>query len=216
MRKTFLNKMQKGEIDILVGTQIITKGHDFPNVTLVGVIDADVSLNLPDFRAFERTFQILTQVSGRAGRAKKPGEVIIQTYQPDHPSIIFAKEHNFAGFYETEKMHREALKYPPFVRIAGLRFSGNSQNLTKSAAQDCLNLFSRSIKKLNLSKNIEILGPAQAPIFKVRGKYRFRLMIKSSTANQLAYLLNYTLPDIRNMLPAGCKMLVDVDPINML
>ncbi|MFH1873750.1 MAG: primosomal protein N' [Pseudomonadota bacterium] len=216
MRKSFLSKMQKGEIDILVGTQIITKGHDFPNVTLVGVIDADISLNLPDFRAFERTFQILTQVSGRSGRAQKPGEVIIQTYQPDHPSIIFAKEHNFENFYETEKMHRETLKYPPFVRIAGLKFSGNSKDLTQKTAQQCLKKLSQTSNNLNLNKVIEILGPAPAPIPKVRGKYRFRLMIKASTSSHLANLLNSTLPEVRNNIPAGCKMIVDVDPINML
>ena len=117
-----MTRLARGEIDILIGTQMITKGHDFPRITLVGVISADVTLGLPDFRAAERTFQLLTQVAGRAGRGEVPGEVIVQTFAPQHYAIQHAQAHDFHGFYAEEIAYRKRLNYPPAVRLAAIRF----------------------------------------------------------------------------------------------
>jgi primosomal protein N' (replication factor Y) len=117
-----LTRLARGEIDILIGTQMITKGHDFPRITLVGVVSADVTLGLPDFRAAERTFQLLTQVAGRAGRGEVPGEVIVQTFAPQHYAIQHAQAHDFHGFYAEEFAYRKLLSYPPTVRLAAIRF----------------------------------------------------------------------------------------------
>jgi primosomal protein N' (replication factor Y) len=127
-----LKSLESGKIDILVGTQMIVKGHDFPNVTFVGVVSADTSLHFPDFRSSERTFQLLTQVAGRAGRGEVFGEVVIQTYNPDHYSILKAKDHDFIGFYLEENQFRQALDYPPFSRLVNFRLVGNSEKRTKA------------------------------------------------------------------------------------
>ncbi len=215
-RKTFLSKMQKGEIDILIGTQLIAKGHDFPNVTLVGVVDADVALHLPDFRSFERTFQILTQVSGRAGRADKPGHVIIQTYQPEHSALIHARDHDYNAFFEKEHEHRKALRYPPFARVANFKFSGNNMEETEKAAETALKILKEKRKTCKLEKEIDLLGPAPAPLKKVRGKFRYQLLIKAANAGKLASILTAAHCPIIQAIPRGCRIVVDVDPINML
>ena len=215
-RKGFLSKMQNGEIDILVGTQIIAKGHDFPNVTLVGVIDADTSLSLPDFRSFERTFQLLTQVAGRSGRAEKEGRVIIQTYQPDHPSLVYAKNHDYNSFYENEHEHRKILKYPPFSRAANLRFSANTQEKCENGAKAALKILKGRRKALDLEGQIDLLGPAPAPLKKVRGKFRYQLLIKAPNAATLSKLLNASLSPVNSSIPSGCRVVIDVDPMNML
>jgi primosomal protein N' (replication factor Y) len=216
MRRTFFKKMQQGEIDILVGTQMIAKGHDFPNVTLVGVVDADVALHLPDFRAFERTFQILTQVAGRAGRAAKAGRVIIQTYQPDHPSIIHAKDHDYASFFEKESEYRQALKYPPYSRIINVKLSGNSEKEVSHTAYAVHQAMKKGCLVGQLEKDIHILGPAPAPLSKIRGKYRWQLLLKAPTARQLALLLSTAGPLINDAVPSGCRIAIDVDPVSML
>ena len=215
-RQNFLSKMQKGEIDILMGTQLVAKGHDFPNITLVGVVDADVSLHLPDFRSFEKTFQILTQVAGRAGRADKEGRVIIQTYQPDHPSIIFAKGHDYSAFFEREREFRQALKYPPFARIANIRFSSNKRETTAEAAKFTLSVIKNEVKKVALSKYIDVLGPAPSPIEKMRNKFRWQLLIKAANARCLSTLLHNISPHICENAPYGCRIVIDVDPVNMM
>lgn len=215
-RKEFLPKMKKGEIDILVGTQIIAKGHDFPNVTLVGVVDADLALHLPDFRAFERTFQILTQVAGRAGRAKKPGRVIIQTYGPEHHSLLCAKEHDFEKFYDIENRHRQNLGYPPYARLANIRFLGNLKDKTHKAARSSFEILKKHRKNLNLDESVDLLGPAPSPLPKVRGKFRWQLLIKARTAKQLSALLSCAASSLVESAPSGCRVLIDVDPLNML
>jgi len=215
-RKTFLSKMQRGEIDILVGTQLITKGHDFPSITLVGVVNADISLYLPDFRSFERTYQILTQVSGRAGRGNKPGKVIIQTYQPEHPTLLCVKSNNFASFFEIEKDHRQKLKYPPFARLAIIRFMGNSNEKTQTCAKNCFIVLSEQKKAMGFDRLIELLGPAPAPLQRVRNKFRWHILIKSLGSIQLSKFLNASLPSIKNNTQKACKVVIDVDPINML
>ena len=131
-----LKRLEAGHTDILVGTQMIVKGHDFPNVTFVGVVSADSSLHFPDFRSSERTFQLLTQVAGRAGRGETIGEAVIQTFNPDHYSILRAKDHDFIGFYREEMGFREALDYPPFSRLINFRVVSNSEKRTKAIAEE--------------------------------------------------------------------------------
>ena len=132
---SILRALKHQEIDVLVGTQMVAKGHDFPNITLVGIICADLSLNFPDFRAGERTFQLLAQVAGRAGRGGMPGKVILQTYNPDHFSILSARDQDFKAFYDTEITYRKALNYPPFSRIIQIRISGKDKDTDKPVCQ---------------------------------------------------------------------------------
>jgi len=216
LRKTFLSSMQQQKIDILVGTQIIAKGHDFPNVTLVGVINADTSLHLPDFRSYERTFQLLTQVSGRSGRGDKPGKVIIQTFQPEHPSIIFTRDHDFKGFVDTEKQNRKALNYPPFTRMANIRFQSNTDETTSKTAKKWLSMLKTICNSLNISDDVHLLGPAPCPLHKIRGKYRWQLLIKAPNPKILSKILLRVNHIINSSPSAGCRITIDVDPINMM
>jgi primosomal protein N' (replication factor Y) len=212
-RHRIFTGMRKGTIDILVGTQMVTKGHDFPNVTLVGVISADQSLHLPDFRAAERTFQLLTQVAGRAGRAKRPGTVIVQTYEPEHPSLICSCSHDFDGFTSYELDCRKALRYPPFSRLANMRFSSLEKELaSKSAHAAAAALRHHS----GTQEGLQILGPAPAPIEKLRGRYRWQLLIKASGAPAMAKLLSRSLPEIERTLPRKVRFSLDVDPANLV
>ena len=161
-----LNKFKNENIDILIGTQMVVKGHHFPNVTLVGVIAADGSLNIDDYRANERTFQILTQVAGRAGRENLPGNVIVQTYNPDHFAIEFAKEQNYDIFYNTEIGLRKQLNYPPFCDIIVVGFTGKDENEIKKVST-----YMQQILKSNLEKyDINVFMPMPAPIDKIQNK----------------------------------------------
>jgi primosomal protein N' (replication factor Y) len=204
--------MRRGEVDILVGTQMVTKGHDFPGVTLVGVISADQSLHLPDFRAAERTFQLLTQVAGRAGRASRPGQVVIQTYEPSHPSLEFSLRHDFDSFASHELKSREALGYPPFSRIANIRLSSIEGGLAEGFAREAADL----IKGDPAAGEIKVLGPAPAPIEKLRGRYRWQILIKAPSARALSGLLVSAVPKIEAKMPRKVRLNVDVDPSNLL
>ncbi|MFH1488733.1 MAG: primosomal protein N' [Pseudomonadota bacterium] len=213
-----LQKFSRHELDILVGTQMITKGYDFPDVTLVGVIAADFSLGFPDFRAGERTFQILAQVAGRTGRGDQGGRVIVQTFNPEHYAITTAKNHDYVSFYHMEKALREQLGYPPFSFLACLRFQGNSMTRTAEKAQQmgqAMNgLLARWPKR---GKEIQILGPVEAPLSKIRGKHRWQILIKSKRAA----LLNVFLKEVegfsgRVLRASGVNMTIDVDPYQML
>ncbi|MFH0799155.1 MAG: primosomal protein N' [Pseudomonadota bacterium] len=214
-RQGILSDMRRGAIDILVGTQMVTKGHDFPEVTLVGVVAADTSLNLPDFRSAERTFQLLTQVAGRAGRGTSPGRVIIQTRQPEHASLKAAETHDIDSFAEAELKHRKALSYPPFSRLANIRLSslreGDAQKAAKAAASAVARFAGEAA-----GQRIIILGPAPAPIFKLRNRYRWQILIKSPTPDLLARLIASTRPAIAKALPRSVRLSIDVDPINLL
>lgn len=172
--------MKKGHIDILIGTQMISKGLDFPNVTLVGIIAADLTLNIPDFKASERTFQLLTQVGGRAGRGEYNGKVILQTYEPEHYSIIAAKTHDYISFYNKEISIRREFSYPPFTDIINIIISGEnekdtfdlSDHFAKSIKQEiCLDIKDAELKNA-------IIGPVEAPIYRIKGKYRYQIIIK--------------------------------------
>ncbi len=221
-KKGQINKLLKSfsnnELDILVGTQMVTKGYDFPNVTLVGVISADLSLGFPDFRAGERTFQILSQVAGRAGRGADPGQVIIQTFNPGHYAIEAAKKHDYKSFYEHETQLRELLNYPPFGYLACIRLSGNELGKTQSAAAE----LGREMRRIldgwpKKGKEIQVLGPAEAPLAKLRGKYRWQLLLKSRNSGLLHYYLRRVRDQSGSILKgSGVGMVIDIDPYQML
>lgn len=172
-----LRSFASGEADILLGTQMVAKGLDFPRVTLVGVVNADTSLSLPDFRSGERTFQLLTQVSGRAGRKELPGEVLIQTMQPQHPSIQLAKEHDYVGYFNYELPMRKQLGYPPYSRLVLIEFKGKKEETVRDRAFQFANLF--PVK----GSFYERLGPSEPTIKKLRNEYRWHLLIKNFRHN---------------------------------
>ena len=213
-----LKSFSRNEMDILVGTQMLAKGYDFPNVTLVGVISADISLGFPDFRAGERTFQILSQVGGRAGRGIHRGKVIVQTFNPEHYAIVAARNHDYESFFSREKELREQLDYPPFSYLACLRFQGNNQKATEEIARK-VGEQARSILAgwPKRGKEIQILGPAPAPLSKLRGKYRWQILVKSKGTELLHYFLNKVEDLTRGILRrSGVNMIIDIDPYQML
>ena len=209
-----LNKFKNENIDILIGTQMVVKGHHFPNVTLVGVIFADGSLNIDDYRANERTFQILTQVAGRAGRGKDKGNVIIQTYNPDNLSIEYSKEQNYELFYNTELMIRKQLKYPPFCDIILIGFNSESEkNVIDSAKFMYLSLKDKIIKE---KLKIILYKPVPAPVDKIKNKIRWRIIIKCKLDDDIINALNISMQDLKNINIKGVKTVIDVNPINMM
>ncbi len=211
-----LKGLESGTIDILVGTQMIVKGHDFPNVTFVGVVSADTSLHFPDFRASERTFQLLTQVAGRAGRGKIFGEVVIQTFNPDHFSILRAKDHDYVGFYQEEIQYRRALDYPPFSRFINFRLVGNSETRTKGMAAE-MGRIGQSLLKKGYGKGIEILGPSTAPFAKMRGKFRWQMLAKGKSPQLLHQFAQELASRMEVQIKGrGVNLDIDVDPVFIL
>jgi primosomal protein N' (replication factor Y) len=206
-----IKDMEEGEIDILIGTQMVTKGHDLPGITLVGVLCADTILNFPDFRAAEKTFQTLTQVAGRAGRGETPGEVYIQTYNPDHYSLVFAKEQDYRGFYQKELIFRRELGYPPFSRLVSFLFSGSVEKKVEAKTEEFVKIFAKI-----RSSSIEVLGPAPAPMVKLKGKYRWRCLIKGSEVKKLQAVTREILTKWNEVKKEGVRLEVDVDPQNLL
>lgn len=187
-------ELASGEVDILLGTQMVAKGLDLPRVTLVGVISADATLNIPDFRAAERTFQLLTQVAGRAGRGEKPGRVIFQTYNPDHYSLQLAKEHDYLGFYQAEIQRRRDLQYPPFTEFVKIAFTGLNSQKVRQAAETFARICRELIAELNNQtrenpNNLELMGPAPALIPKIESKFRWQILIKSKQQRSLNDLM---------------------------
>ncbi len=211
-----LKRLESGTIDILVGTQMIVKGHDFPNVTFVGVVSADTSLHFPDFRSSERTFQLLTQVAGRAGRGEALGEVVIQTFTPEHYSIFRAKDHDFIGFYQEEVVFRKALEYPPFSRLINFRLTGNSEKRTKMIAEE-MGRIGQSILKKGYGKGIEILGPSVAPFAKMKGKFRWQMLAKGKSHHSLHQFARHLAAQMEAMTKGkGVNLDIDVDPVFIL
>lgn len=200
-----LSRFKDGHIDILIGTQMIAKGLDFPKVTLVGVISADTALNLPDFRSAERTFNLLTQVGGRAGRSDLGGRVIIQSYTPQHYSIQAAKNHDYNTFYDKEISLRKELYLPPFCHMVSLTLRGRNEERVFKASCD----LKANLEKENKSKNIEILGPAPSPISKMKGMYRWNIFLRSETAENIIAILK---KELRKNKSSGIIITVDVDP----
>ncbi len=208
--------MESGKIDILIGTQMIVKGHDFPNITLVGIICADTVLNFPDFRSTERTFQLLTQAAGRAGRGDQVGRVIIQTYHPDHYCIQKAKDHDFLAFYQEEIRHREELRYPPFSRLANLRVSGNNNDVTQDFARRLGTVGGQIRRKRRIYRNhLELLGPCSAPLARIKGKHRWQYLVKSNRTESLHRFIAELLERMEKEA-IGVHLEVDVDPMNLM
>ena len=208
-----LASFARREIDVLVGTQMVAKGHDFPGVTLVCVVMADTSLAIPDFRASERTFHLLTQVAGRAGRGKDPGRVLVQTYNPDAEPVRRMLAHDFDGFSEGELARRKALSWPPYTRMAAVRLEGESPEQTASVARFLGDYLGRHMPPS--SWGVRLLGPALAPISRIRGKTRWQLLLKAPTHAALAPLLARLEAKLVDV-PSAVRVTIDVDPAAML
>ena len=210
-QEKILQALEARDIDILIGTQMITKGHDFPFITLVGVISADTSLNMPDFRAAEKTFQLITQVAGRGGRGDAPGKVIIQTFNPQHYALKHSQNHDYKSFYGEEIDFRKALQYPPFGRIINLRLSSVKKDALVEEAQ----LLGKLAKKLSARQgNIaEIIGPAESPLAKIRGRFRWQMLIKGKDVNALHQIAREIINKHKN---SQVRITADVDPENFM
>ena len=206
-----LGGFREGKIDVLVGTQMIAKGHDFPGVTLVGVVGADAALSLPDFRAAERTFQLLTQVAGRSGRGDRPGEVLIQSYFPDHYTFQLACTQRFEDFYARESRYRKAMFYPPFTALAGILVSDRDAERAARVARE-VGDFLDSLR----SQAIRILGPAPAPLERIKRAHRHQLLIKSSSRATLHGLLERLQTYLEEQKITSTKIIIDVDPVSLL
>jgi primosomal protein N' (replication factor Y) len=239
--RNILGDFKRGKIDILVGTQMIAKGLHFPNVTLVGIIYADLSLHVPDFRAGERTFQLLTQVAGRAGRGDVEGEVFVQAFTPFHPAIQFARRHDYAGFYEQEIEFREQLKYPPLSRVALLTIKGRNEEKVKFSAEHLRKELEKATSvsekvgkresensELFTEEKVEshsptfsparlpdlvIAGPAPAPLARAETNYRYQIMLRTKQMSRLSQLLSNVIQELK--LPDEVSVVVDIDPVNL-
>ncbi len=209
--EVILNTFKNENIDILIGTQMVVKGHHFPNVTLVGVIAADSSLNIDDYRANERTFQILTQVAGRAGRENLPGKVVIQTYNPDNFSIICAQKQNYDLFYETEIALRKQLKYPPFCDIILIGFNSYQEQEIKKVSSKIYQYLEQRLDK----EEFKVLRPMPCPIDKIQNRYRWRIIIKGRMTEEANEILNACLKEIYQENIKDTRIAIDVNPNNM-
>lgn len=205
-----LGDFRTGKIDILVGTQMIAKGLHFPNVTLVGIIFADLSLHIPDFRAGERTFQLLTQVAGRAGRGDIEGEVIVQAFTPFHPAIQYARRHDYAGFYEQEIEFRQQLSYPPAARAALITLKGRNEEKVKLSANHVKTELEKALAAI---PDLILAGPAPAPLLKAESFFRYQIMIRSKNMPKTSRALATAFKSIR--LPADVTTTIDIDPANL-
>jgi primosomal protein N' (replication factor Y) len=206
-----LGGFRNGELDILVGTQMIAKGHDFPQVTLVGVLAADAALSLPDFRAAERTFQLLTQVAGRSGRGDRAGEVIIQSYFPDHYTFQLACTHRFEDFYARESRYRKAMFYPPFTALAGIMVLDRDPAKASAMARD-VSKFLDSVR----APSVRILGPAPAPLERIKQLHRHQLLIKAGSRTALHRMLEQLQEYLEAQKVGATKVITDVDPVSLL
>jgi len=211
-----LKQFKEQAIDILVGTQMVTKGYDFPRVTLVGVIAADLLLNFPDFRAAERTFQVLSQVAGRAGRGDRPGKVIIQAFNVGHYALQAAMAHDFKGFFEREAALRSGLGYPPFAHLVCIRVQGKDRAKTLACAEELGVGFRRMLSGIAGRKEaVQVMGPVEAPIARIKDRYRWQILLKGRKIAALKHLLESMGEAVRTP-PAGVQVAVDVDPYQML
>ncbi len=211
--ESVLDRMHAGTIDILVGTQMVTKGHDLPGVTLVGVVLADQSLVFPDFRSSERTFQLLAQVAGRAGRGGKPGKVIIQSYQINHPAVRLACRHDYEGFYAHETQARQMVGYPPFYRLAAVRIDAGHDAVARRVSRQLANAVKQYTEARQL--DVHVLGPAPAPLERLRGRYRYRLLLRSRERVSLRHATMHLIEQISRGVGAA-RASIDIDPISML
>ena len=209
--RRILGDFRRGKIDILVGTQMIAKGLHFPRVTLVGIVYADTGLHLADFRAGERTFQLLTQVAGRAGRGEVEGEVVVQTFSPVHPAIQFSRRHDYEGYFEAEMEFREQLRYPPFTRAAMLTLRGRNEEKVSFSAEHV----KKQIEPLTESMDeLQISGPAPAPLLRAETFYRYQLMLRTGRMSELSRQLAVITAGLS--FPDDVTLTVDIDPVNLL
>jgi primosomal protein N' (replication factor Y) len=209
---SLLSRFRRGEIDVLVGTQMIAKGHDFPRVTLVGIVSADVGLGMADFRAGERTFQLLTQVVGRAGRGEQPGDAIIQTLYPTHYSIQLGCAQDYAAFFDHEIRFRRAMRYPPLVSLVNTIVRSRSSVGAMTDAADLAGRLRHMVRDVDRAP-FQVLGPAPAPLGRLRGEYRAQLLLKGADRRGMRRALADALaarPDI------GRRTIVDIDPLSVL
>ena len=208
--RRILGDFRAGKIDILVGTQMIAKGLHFPNVTLVGIIYADLALHQPDFRAGERTFQLLTQVAGRAGRGDIEGEVFVQAFTPFHPAIQYARRHDFPGFYEQEIEFRRQLQYPPLSRIALLTMKGRNEEKVKFVADHVRRELEKTLTDF---KHLILAGPAPAPLLRAETYYRYQIMLREKRMSSLSARLAELLQNAS--LPEDVSLSVDIDAVDL-
>lgn len=208
---TLLERFRNEGKKALIGTQMIAKGHDFPNVTLVGVVAADSGMFFPDYRSAEKNFQLIEQVAGRSGRAEKEGKVIVQTYNPEHYSIVHAKNHDYVGFYLEEIKIRELLAYPPFTWILNIIVSGEE----KQEVVDVANLIKDKIKNQFDNKLFELLGPTAAPIDKIKSRYRWQILIKAKKEEKIREIMRFL---VYNELykKEAVTLSLDINPTSML
>jgi len=206
-----LNQFHAGEINLLVGTQMIAKGHDVHGVTLVGVVGADYALGFPDFRAAERTFQLLTQVAGRAGRGETPGKVVLQTYHPDHYAIQFAQQHDYAGFYEKEIRFRKWMHYPPFSALANVLVRSDKLDQTLRWTGQLGKWFERT-----RNEGVRVLGPSVAPIMRLKRDYRYHFILKAASREKLNASLRSMLNFADGEKIPRTNVIVDVDALSLL
>jgi len=208
--RRILGDFRAGKIDILLGTQMIAKGLHFPNVTLVGIIYADLALHQPDFRSGERTFQLLTQVAGRAGRGDIEGEVFVQAFTPFHPSIQFARRHDFQGYYDQEIAFRRELLYPPLSRVALITLKGRNEDKVKFVADH----FRKKMERLKVEfKDLIISGPAPAPLLRAETYYRYQIMLRVSRMSVLSRKL--AAMQTAYEIPEDVTMTIDIDPADL-
>jgi primosomal protein N' (replication factor Y) len=211
-----LREVEDRSVDILVGTQMVTKGHDFSGITLVGVVSADDSLNIPDFRASEKTFQLLTQVAGRSGRGNLPGHVFLQTYHPGHHSIEASREHDFLRFYREEMVFRKVAEYPPYFRLVLFLIEGANEKRVQSFAGQVKNL----VDSMGLEeKRIRVVGPAPAFVYKVKNRYRWRILLKGKEVGFLHRWADQILDTVESdprFKKSGIRFMADADPIHLL
>ncbi|HKO15743.1 MAG TPA: primosomal protein N', partial [Gemmatimonadaceae bacterium] len=210
-----LDRVGRGEVDILLGTQMIAKGLDFPNVTLVGVVDADVGINLPDFRASERCFQLLSQVAGRAGRGPKGGRVVIQTRAPAHHAVRCALSHDYEGFVREELPGRADPTYPPNVRLANIVFSGATEAATEQLATRGTEWL-HAIVAGRPGRGLTIVGPAPCPVERIKNRWRWHVLVKARHPGELTKVARYFLERFDVPKSGGMRVTLDRDPVALL
>ncbi len=211
-----IRQMEERKIDLLLGTQMVAKGHDFPDVTLSAIVSADIALNLPDFRSAERAFQLFTQMAGRSGRGDVSGRAIIQTYEPEHYVFEYVRDHDYKNFYKKEIALRKELSYPPFSKLLRIILSFKTKETAKSSIKVIANRIKGMLPSLNRhgAGGIEILGPAPAPIEKIRNHWRWHIILKGKNAKSLRHTASLILEKVNDM--KAMKIDIDVDPINMM
>lgn len=211
--KKIIDAVEDRKVDVLIGTQMVSKGHHFPGITLVGVVSGDTSLNIPDFRSSERTFQMITQAAGRAGRGEVPGTVVIQTLNTSHFCFKNAVTHDYEGFYNEEIIDREELGYPPFTRLCNLRLEGTGEDSVASAADT---LKKTALKLLDRKDSITLLGPAPAILAKIKNRYRWQMLVKGADVKSLHRFIHAVKHSFESQRLKGISLSVDMDPLTMI